>query len=183
MPPNVRISREDILRAAFALVREEGADALNVRAVAKRLGCSTQPVMYHFRSVAELKKEVYIMSDKYHTRYLTRQDTPGLHAVGMAYIRFAREERHLFRFLFQSDAFVGRSLDDLIAAPELMPVLEAIAASAKIPVEQARCVFRVLFLLVHGYAAMIANNSMTADDTAIECDLDRVFRLLIAKGE
>ena len=129
MPPSVRIRREEILRAAFELVREEGAEALNVRAVAKRIGCSTQPVMYHFHSVAELKKEVYIISDEYHTRYLTQQTEPSLHAVGMAYIRFAREERHLFRFLFQSDAFACRSLDELIAAPELTPVLEAIAAS------------------------------------------------------
>ena len=183
MPPSVRIRREEILRAAFELVREEGAEALNVRAVAKRIGCSTQPVMYHFHSVAELKKEVYIISDEYHTRYLTQQTEPSLHAVGMAYIRFAREERHLFRFLFQSDAFACRSLDELIAAPELTPVLEAIAASAHISPEQARETFRVLFLLVHGYASMFANNAMTADDAAIESDLDRVFRLLIAKGE
>ena len=46
----------------------------------------------------ELKKEVYIISDEYHTRYLTQQTEPSLHAVGMAYIRFAREERHLFHF-------------------------------------------------------------------------------------
>ena len=82
MPPSVRIRREEILRAAFELVREEGAEALNVRAVAKRIGCSTQPVMYHFHSVAELKKEVYIISDEYHTRYLTQQTEPSLHAVG-----------------------------------------------------------------------------------------------------
>ena len=56
MPPSIKTSREEIVRAAFEIVREQGADALSARAVAKALGCSTQPVMYHFGSIAELKK-------------------------------------------------------------------------------------------------------------------------------
>ena len=185
MPPSIKTTKEEIVRAAFELVREKGADALNVRAVAKRLGCSTQPVMYHFHSVAELKKAVYIMADDFHTRYIRTPDPASpMQGVGLAYIRFAREEKHLFRFLFQSDAFAQRSLDELIAADELMPVLEAISASAHISVERARLVFRVLFLLVHGYASMFANNAMTGDETTVADDLKLVFdRLLAENGE
>ena len=185
MPPSIKTSREEIVRAAFEIVREQGAEALSARAVAKTLGCSTQPVMYHFGSIAELKKEVYIMADDYHTRYITTLDPSSpMQGVGLAYIRFAREEKHLFRFLFQSDAFAQRSLDELIAADELTPVLEAISASAHISVERARSVFRVLFLLVHGYASMFANNAMTGDETTVANDLKLVFdRLLAENGE
>lgn len=38
MLPGVKFPGEEIVRAAFALVREQGADALRVRAVAKALG-------------------------------------------------------------------------------------------------------------------------------------------------
>lgn len=185
MPPSIKTTKEEIVRAAFEIVREQGAEALSVRAVAKALGCSTQPVMYHFGSIAELKKEVYIMADNYHTRYITTPDPASpMQGVGLAYIRFAREEKHLFRFLFQSDAFAQRSLDELIAADELTPVLEAISRSAHISVEQARSVFRVLFLLVHGYASMFANNAMTGDETTVAGDLKLVFdRLLAENGE
>ena len=44
MPPKARITRDMILDAAFDLVRAEGHEALNVRTLAKRLGCSTQPI-------------------------------------------------------------------------------------------------------------------------------------------
>jgi len=59
MPPKARVTREDILNAAFDLIRAEGQEALSVRAVAKRLGCSTQPVLYNFATVEELKDAVY----------------------------------------------------------------------------------------------------------------------------
>lgn len=185
MPPGIKITKEEIRRAAFEIVREQGADALSVRAVANRLGCSTQPVMYHFGSVAELRKEVYIMANEYHTRYITNPDPASpMQGMGLAYIRFAREEKHLFRFLFQSDAFAQRSLDELITADELTPVLEALSASAHISLERARAVFRVLFLLVHGYASMFANNAMTGDETTAANDLHLVFdRLLAENGE
>ena len=39
MPPKVKVTREQIVQAALALVRESGAQALNARAVANRLGC------------------------------------------------------------------------------------------------------------------------------------------------
>ena len=43
MPPSVRFSREAVLNAAYQLVRREGPNAINARAVARELGGSTQP--------------------------------------------------------------------------------------------------------------------------------------------
>ena len=50
MPPQKRIFREDILEAAADLVRQEGPAALSVRNIAKKLGCSTQPVYSSLRT-------------------------------------------------------------------------------------------------------------------------------------
>ena len=44
MPPKVRFTREAVTDAAFALVRAQGQEALNARAIARQLGCSTQPL-------------------------------------------------------------------------------------------------------------------------------------------
>lgn len=49
--------------------------------------------------------------------------------IGMNYIRFAIEEPHLFRFLFQSDYFSGKTLLELIDAEELLPVLTAMQSA------------------------------------------------------
>lgn len=49
MPPKVKITKEMIIDAAFEIARSEGAENINARTVSKKLGCSTQPVMYHLK--------------------------------------------------------------------------------------------------------------------------------------
>lgn len=48
MPPRAKITKEMVVDAAFELVRAEGIERVNARTVSQKLGCSTQPVMYHF---------------------------------------------------------------------------------------------------------------------------------------
>ena len=55
MPPKVKITKEDIIKTAVELVRSNGAEALNARAVAAELNCSTQPVFSNFATMDELQ--------------------------------------------------------------------------------------------------------------------------------
>lgn len=56
MPPKARITRDMVAAAAFEAAREAGWEQINARTVSQRLNCSTQPVMYHFATIEELKK-------------------------------------------------------------------------------------------------------------------------------
>ena len=58
MPPTKRISKEAIVDAAVEVLRSGGASAVNARSVAKKLGCSTQPIYLSFQSMNELKTAV-----------------------------------------------------------------------------------------------------------------------------
>ena len=58
MPPKAKVTREMILDAAFDLVRSEGQGALNVRALARRLVCSTQPILYNFATMEALTRKL-----------------------------------------------------------------------------------------------------------------------------
>ena len=105
MAPKPRQSREQLLEAAFRVLRREGEDAVNIRAVAAEAGCSTQPVMTHFPTAGALKEALYEMADACHTGYImpeNQQDENPMLGIGLRYIRFAAEEPQLFRFLFQS---------------------------------------------------------------------------------
>ena len=119
MPAKAKVTREMIVDAAFAVARETGAENINARTVSERLHCSTQPIMYHFATIEELKRTVYAKADLYHSEYLMNLRSPAqgvMLGIGMNYIRFAIEEPHLFRFLFQSDFFGGSTLLELIDA-------------------------------------------------------------------
>lgn len=49
------------------------------------------------------------------------------------------------------------------------------AETKNISLEQARTIFKTLFLFVHGYASMLANNDMPYDKETISADLELVF--------
>lgn len=126
MPAKAKVTKAMIVEAAFAVARETGAENINARTVSERLHYSTQPVMYHFTTIEELKRTVYEKADGYHSEYLMnlkKASNGVMLGIGMNYIRFAIKEPHLFRFLFQSDYFKGSTLPELIDAKELEPVL------------------------------------------------------------
>ncbi len=176
MPPKTKITREMILGAAFEIARREGAEMVNARTVAQKLNCSTQPVLYHFKTMEELKKAVYAKADEFHSAYLAQpQGESPIKSIGLQYIRFGAQEKHLFRFLFQTNEFSGKSISDLTNAEEAAFIFEAIAKTSHISVEQARLLFKSLFLFAHGYASMFANNELAYDESVILSDLELVF--------
>ena len=179
MPPKAKITKDMVIDAAFEVAREQGAENINARTVAKKLGCSTQPVMYHFVAIEELKKTVYAKADCYHSEYLMNiKNTQNgvMLGIGLNYIRFAIEEPQLFRFLFQSNFFAGRTMVEMIDAEELMPVISTMQEAIGESKEQVKKIFLTVFLFAHGYASMIANNSLKYDEELIKAHLERAYR-------
>lgn len=178
MPPKARISKEMIIEEAFQIARTEGADKITARRISEKLKCSTQPVLYYFATVEEIKAAVYQQADAYHTCCLMNMEhdygNPMLN-IGMNYIRFAVDERNLFRFLFQSNEFSGTGLTDLIQSEELAPIMQVLQQEIEVTTEEAKEIFTTLFVFVHGYASMFANNEMVYDEKLLEVSLTKVF--------
>ena len=162
MPPKAKITRDMVIAAGFDIVRSEGQESLNVRRIASKLECSTQPIMYHYKTVDELKADIYAAADAFHTEYIMHPNANAapLLYIGLNYVRFAHEEKHLYRFLFQSDKFRNIGLGDLLNGDESAFLLEPLVRQAGLTLEQAKTVFETLFICVHGYASLLANNPM-----------------------
>lgn len=179
MPPKAKITKDMILDAAMEIAREEGAENINARTVSKKLNCSTQPVMYHFATIEELKKAVYVKVDCYHTEYLMnmeRQQKGVMLGIGLNYIRFAIEEPNLFRFLFQSGFAVENSLLEMIDSKELEPVISAMQYAIGMSLAQTKEVFLTISMFAHGYASIIANNSLEYDEELVAAHFERAYR-------
>lgn len=157
MPPKSRVSRQAILGAAVALVREEGAGALNARALAKRLDCSTQPIFSNYASMEALKADVIAAGMECYHGYLQEEMASGRYpaykASGMGYIRFAGEEKELFKLLFMRDRtgeVIGEDLE------EVSPIVALIQEKTGLDFERARLFHLEMWLYVHGVATMLA---------------------------
>ncbi len=179
MPPKARITMDMILNAAFEIARTVGAEEISARTVAEKLGSSTQPVMYHFATIAELKRAAYAKADAFHTEYITRFDTENdniMYEIGRRYIRFAAEEKNLFRFLFQSDLVAGNSIAEMIDAEEAAPVAELMSRAMGLDMPKTKQVFLAVAMFAHGYASMLANNTMEYNEQVIMEHLKFAYR-------
>lgn len=178
MPPEAKITKDMVISAAFEVVRESGAETINARSVAKKLNCSTQPVMYHFATIEELKIAVYEKLDWYHTEYLMnieKEQDDVMLGIGLNYIRFAVEEPNLFRFLFQSGFATKKSLLEMIDSEELAPIIFAMQEAMNMNIDQTKDVFVILALVVHGYASILANNALEYDEKIVKLHLERAY--------
>lgn len=180
MPPKAKITSEMILEAGMKILREEGADNLNVRKIAALLGCSTQPVMYQFSTVEKLKNALYTKVDEYHSEYLMNfgetNKNPML-GIGLRYIMFAVEEQNFFKFLFQSNKYTNIDFIQLMNGydEELSPIYSILEQEAQITPAQSREAFVSLFISAHGLASLMANNAMIYDEDYCVGILKNVF--------
>jgi len=178
MPPKSKVTRDMIVNAAVEIAREAGAEAINARAVAQKLNCSTQPVMYHFATMDELKRAAYSRTDDFHTEYLMNCSgcKNPLLEIGLNYIRFAIAEPCLFRFLFQSGYAEENSLPEMIDSENLTPLLSAMQEWLGMDMDKIKDVFLTVALFTHGYASIIANNTLEFDEALVAAHLERALK-------
>lgn len=186
MSKKATITGDMILDAAFEIARKEGAECVNARSIAGKLGCTTQPVLYHFSTIKAIKEAVYRKADELHTAYITdvrgRYDHPMLE-IGMQYIRFAVEEGHLFRLLFQSNHYASKGVGDILNDEELASLISVLASAAELSEQKMRDIFACIFLPVHGIASLIANNAMVYDEEYIIGIMTNIYEAVTNKGE
>lgn len=179
MPPIPKISKDMILESGLKIIKKEGIDNLNVRNIANKLNCSTQPIMYHYKNMNLLKEELYSIVDDYHSQFLMKgkiNNNPLLN-IGLQYIKFAEQEKNLFKFLFQSDKFSNFNFDDLIDNNEdgLKEIFKIMEKETKIDKNNIKEAFKLLFITAHGLASLLANNSITYDEKYCIDMLEKVF--------
>jgi AcrR family transcriptional regulator len=177
MPPKTRVTAEMIVDAAVEVVRQSGFENINARTVSRQLHCSTQPVIYHFSTIENLKRAAYRKADRLHSEYMmnTALGQDPILGIGLNYVRFAVEEPQLFRFLFQSGYAEENNLLEMVDSEELVPVLAAMREGAGLNMQKTRNLFITVALFAHGYASIIANNHMEFDEKLIAEHLERAW--------
>ena len=158
MPRSFLFTREEIIQAALALTREGGIGAMTARALGAKLGTSSKPIFSLFQSMDEVQQAVLQAADEVYHAYLrehmARGDYPPYKASGMAYIRFAKEERELFKLLFMRDRTGETPAED----PQLGELLRLISEKTGLSLNEARQLHLEMWVFVHGIATMVATS-------------------------
>ncbi len=155
MAPRVKVAKEEIIQAAVEIVRKDGAQGLNARTVAAALNCSTQPVFSNFATMQELHLAVVEKADLICADYMQREvqkgEFPVYKASGMAYIRFAKEEKELFKLLYMRDRSMESACETGDAAMEAV-----VQHNTGLDDNETKLFHLEMWAYVHGIAAMFA---------------------------
>lgn len=177
MPPKTKIAPEDIVAAALEVVRANGAEALNARAVAKKLNCSTQPIFSNYSRMEDLKADVMQKAKQLYQQYIEKgmKGTvyPPYKASGIAYIQFAKEEKELFKLLFMRD----RSQEEIKEErEEISGLLKLISCDTGMSLEEALVFHGEMWVFVHGVATMVATAYLDWENETISRMLTDVYQ-------
>lgn len=168
MPPRFKFTKEEITKAALNVTRREGMAGLTARALAAELGCSVKPIFGLFKNMEEVQQEVIRSADALYQSYLKEDMEKGTYpqykASGMAYIRFAEEEKELFKLLFMRDRSHEAKEENM---EELTPILQIIQENTGMSDEEAYNFHVEMWIFVHGMATMIATNYLNLEEAYI----------------
>lgn len=168
MPRKFLFTKEEIVDAAIRLTRKSGASALTARALGAELGSSTRPIFGLFKNMEEVRQEVICAANALYTG-LTQETMksgqyPLYKASGMAYIRFAKEEKELFKLLFMRDRTQETVAED---RESVRPLLQIIQQNLGLSEDEAYTFHLKMWIYVHGIATMLATSYLEWDEAFI----------------
>lgn len=164
MPPTVRFTRDAVLHAACQLMRREGIEALNARAIAKELGGSTQPIFLLFTNMEDLHRELILYVSRQFQAHaeadMAQSDSPYIQLC-TTYLLYGRDEPELFKLLFMRDRVSEGQYSD---QTNFDLVFNIIKKETPLDDETALRFFERTWLFIHGLAVCIATKYIPCQD-------------------
>ena len=180
MPAAKKVSKDKIIDAAIEVLRDGGFSAVNARSVARKLGCSTQPIYLSFQSMEELKVALTERAIEMHTQRV--RDSLRAHegndsrysSYGMGFVRFAAEEKQLFRWLYlESDG--QKPLQQDVLLPE---ILETIVQEYGYDLDTARRLHQDMTYFSYGLAILANTDQLSLEGDQLRRAFQREFMAL-----
>lgn len=157
--------REALLESALLLLQETGLETLTLREVARRAGVSPGAPYHHFKDKAELIQALAQRSlgalDRLSQQAIETKETPTekLHALGLAYIRYATGHTAEFRLMFRLEIASPLEFPDPTTAPVFRVLLSVIAESGESEKVQTTTAIAA-WSLVHGLAVLLIDGPL-----------------------
>lgn len=182
MPAVRKASREQIIDAAVAVLRDDGFSAINARSVAKKLGCSTQPIYFSFKNMDELKAALTERAIELHTQRV--RDSLRAHegndsrysSYGMGFVKFAAEEKQLFRWLYLEGKQLGPYQNDVLLPEVIAVIVEEFGYTENI----ARRFHQDMTYFTYGLAILANTDHLRLTEPELREAFRREFRALLA---
>ena len=183
MPPKPKFTKEEIIDAAFEIVRSEGMDFLTARELGKKLGSSSRPIFTAFKDMNQVKNEVRSKAENLLNKYLERAENyqPLYKQAIKETIQFASDEPNLFHLLFlsNSDEPVNYEFLKFKFKDEIDRYINILKDNYQIDDEEAMVIFKHSCIYIYGIGAMCSRKVCTFTDEQLNDILGEVFMAMM----
>lgn len=178
MARKVQISKDIILQAALHMLIRDGYSSINIKTLAKEIGCSTQPIVWHFDNMEGLRTALaeYAVTYAESKMKLTAENAvEAFEHTGRAYVEMAVNEPNLFRFLYLGEnSVIGvNSFGAIISSGNHTEQIKGIAAYLGIPQEKVGRYLQNTIIYAHGVATLVATKVITATEEEMMAMINR----------
>ena len=151
----------------------KGYSAINIKMLSKEIGCSTQPLVWHFENMEGLRKALAEYALNYANEKMRSCMQNGMETFvdfGIAYINLAFDEPNLFKYLYMSgeSGFQAGGFAVLVNADENAVIAGKIAGYVKISKEDASHFLQNIMIYTHGLASFIASGIITSSKEEVK---------------
>lgn len=161
MPGSPKIQKEEMLKTAFHILVKEGYSAINIKAVANKIGCSTQPISWQFGGMDGLRKELLeycltFLKDNFKVKGERACDIVNIIAKG--YIDLAFDYPNLYKYLYMSEN-EGKKMGELartLRSENQGRIVDMLKEEYDLSAYSAKMYIMNLELYVHGVASYTA---------------------------
>lgn len=172
MGRKTQVSKDVILQAALEMLIRDGYSAINIKTLSKEIGCSTQPLVWHFENMDGLRKALANYALMYANEKMRPSTNGAINAfeqVGRAYIKMALYQPNLFQFVFLngSGCYPTGNANMLIEDKDHAELIKIIAKEFQIPEENAGQYIQNSIIYTHGLATFVATGIMNISEKEI----------------
>lgn len=159
MARKTKISKEVILEAAFQKLIREGYASINITSLAKEIGCSTQPIAWHFGNMEGLREELLDYCIRFVGRIFcgvkSEHIVEQLEDIAAGYIALTFDYPNLYRYFYMSDGDGSRmkELTKSLRADNYEKVVDLVQKEYGFSREEVQKYLTDLQMYVHGIAS------------------------------
>ncbi len=176
MARKTQISKQIILQSALELLIEKGFSAVNIKTLSQKIGCSTQPIVWHFDNMDKMREALTQEAVIYANKKMMPTSLNGIEAfwqVGFAYINLALDTPNLFRFIYmgESNIYCRGGFNSILTDKGNAILIENIYQYLNISKEQAEKLFQRIIVYTHGIVSLVVAG-------VLKCTKEQVYSIV-----
>lgn len=158
MGRKTQITKAIILDTALRMLIRDGYASITVKTLAAEIGCSTQPIVWHFENMSGFRQAFLDYCISYTKELFTVWNgslDEMLTQIAGRYIAIARNTPHLFRFVFVDNKDECKN-SDVVQALQLdntKKIIDLLHAEKGLNAEQAAVFLMNYEFYIHGIAS------------------------------